>query len=39
VPFGDVVLPYINALAIVAALDYRDRTGKGQHIDSSMVEA
>ncbi|MCR4394532.1 MAG: CoA transferase [Dehalococcoidales bacterium] len=38
VPFGDVVQPYINALAIVAALDYRDRTGKGQHIDSSMVE-
>jgi benzylsuccinate CoA-transferase BbsF subunit len=38
VPFGDVVLPYINAMAIVAALDYRDRTGKGQHIDSSMVE-
>ncbi|HSW58991.1 MAG TPA: CoA transferase [Dehalococcoidales bacterium] len=37
-PFGDVVLPYINALTIVAALDYRDRTGKGQHIDSSMVE-
>jgi benzylsuccinate CoA-transferase BbsF subunit len=37
-PYGDVVLPYINALAIVAALDYRDRTGKGQHIDSSMVE-
>jgi crotonobetainyl-CoA:carnitine CoA-transferase CaiB-like acyl-CoA transferase len=38
VPYGDVVLPYINSLAIVAALDYRDRTGKGQHIDSSMVE-
>jgi benzylsuccinate CoA-transferase BbsF subunit len=37
-PYGDVVLPYINALAIIAALDYRDRTGKGQHIDSSMVE-
>jgi benzylsuccinate CoA-transferase BbsF subunit len=38
VPYGDVVLPYINALAIVAALDYKRRTGKGQHIDSSMVE-
>lgn len=37
-PYGDVVLPYINALALVAALDYRDRTGKGQHIDSSMIE-
>jgi len=37
-PYGDVVLPYVNALAIVAALDYRRRTGKGQHIDTSMVE-
>ncbi len=37
-PFGDVVLPYINAMAIVAALDYKSRTGKGQHIDTSMVE-
>ena len=38
-PFGDVVLPYINAMAIIAALDYKRRTGKGQHIDTSMVEA
>ena len=38
VPYGDVVLPYINALAIVAALDYKRRTGKGQYIDASMVE-
>ena len=37
-PFGDIVLPYINALAIVAALDYKRRTGKGQYIDTSMVE-
>ena len=37
-PYGDVVLPYINAMAIVAALDYKARTGKGQHIDTSMVE-
>jgi benzylsuccinate CoA-transferase BbsF subunit len=37
-PYGDVVLPYINALAIVAALDYKRRTGKGQYIDASMVE-
>lgn len=37
-PFGDVVLPYINAMAIIAALDYKRRTGKGQHIDTSMVE-
>jgi benzylsuccinate CoA-transferase BbsF subunit len=38
VPYGDVILPYINALAIVAALDYRRRTGKGQYLDASMVE-
>jgi benzylsuccinate CoA-transferase BbsF subunit len=37
-PYGDVVLPYINAMAIVAALDYKRRTGKGQYIDTSMVE-
>lgn len=37
-PFGDIVLPYINAMAIIAALDYKRRTGKGQYIDTSMVE-
>lgn len=38
VPYGDVVLPMIIASAIVAALDYRRRTGKGQYIDASMFE-
>jgi benzylsuccinate CoA-transferase BbsF subunit len=37
-PYGDVVLPYINALAIVAALDYKRKTGQGQYLDTSMVE-
>lgn len=37
-PYGDVVLPYILASAIVSALDYRRRTGKGQYIDGSMFE-
>jgi benzylsuccinate CoA-transferase BbsF subunit len=36
--YGDEVQPMINALAIVAALDYRRRTGRGQYLDSSMVE-
>jgi benzylsuccinate CoA-transferase BbsF subunit len=36
--FGDAVLPHFIALAIVAALEYRRRTGKGQHIDASMLE-
>jgi benzylsuccinate CoA-transferase BbsF subunit len=37
-PYGDAVLPYFNALAIIAALDYKRRTGKGQYIDGSMLE-
>lgn len=36
--FGDVVTPFFVASAIVAALDYRKRTGKGQYIDASMLE-
>ena len=38
-PYGDTVLPLFNAMAVVAALDYKRRTGKGQYIDSSMLEA
>jgi len=38
VPYGDVVLPSFIAAAIVAALDYKRRTGKGQYIDASMLE-
>jgi benzylsuccinate CoA-transferase BbsF subunit len=37
-PYGDMVLPLLAALAIVAALDYKRRTGKGQYIDASMFE-
>ena len=37
-PYGDTVLPLFAASAIVAALDYRRRTGKGQYIDASMLE-
>lgn len=36
--YGDVVTPYFVSLAVVAALDYRRRTGKGQYIDVSMLE-
>jgi benzylsuccinate CoA-transferase BbsF subunit len=36
--FGDVVTPFFVASAVVAALDYRRRTGKGQYIDVSMLE-
>ncbi|MEO6341129.1 MAG: CoA transferase [Caulobacteraceae bacterium] len=38
VPYGDVILPPFMAAAAAAALDYRRRTGKGQHIDASMYE-
>jgi crotonobetainyl-CoA:carnitine CoA-transferase CaiB-like acyl-CoA transferase len=38
VPYGDVVVPLLSITAVVAALDYRRRTGKGQYIDSSMLE-
>jgi crotonobetainyl-CoA:carnitine CoA-transferase CaiB-like acyl-CoA transferase len=36
--FGDVVTPFFVGSAIVAALDYKRRTGKGQYIDVSMLE-
>ncbi len=41
-PFGaytDYIAPRYNAAAILAALDYRDRTGEGQHIDLAQAES
>ncbi len=40
-PFGaytDYIAPKFNASAILAALEYRRRTGMGQHIDLSQAE-
>ncbi|MFC1901841.1 CaiB/BaiF CoA transferase family protein [Chloroflexota bacterium] len=37
-PYSDFLCPNVNATAIIAALDYRRRTGKGQHIDQSQFE-
>jgi len=34
----DFIAPRINVMAIVAALDYRHRTGKGQYIDAAQIE-
>jgi crotonobetainyl-CoA:carnitine CoA-transferase CaiB-like acyl-CoA transferase len=34
----DFIAPRINVLAIIAALEYRRRTGKGQFIDVSQME-
>src|SRR5262249_51715654 len=41
-PFGaytDYVAPRYTAIAILAALEHRRRTGDGQHIDLSQAEA
>jgi benzylsuccinate CoA-transferase BbsF subunit len=36
--YGDDTLPLFNTMAIIAALDYKRRTGKGQYIDGCMLE-
>lgn len=41
-PFGaytDYLAPRFGAVSILTALDYRRRTGKGQHIDQSQAES
>jgi crotonobetainyl-CoA:carnitine CoA-transferase CaiB-like acyl-CoA transferase len=41
-PFGaytDYIAPRYNAMAVLAALDHRRRTGEGQHIDLAQAEA
>jgi benzylsuccinate CoA-transferase BbsF subunit len=37
-PFGDTIVPYLNVVAIMAALDYKRRTGQGQHLDTAMID-
>ena len=36
--YTDFIGPHFNVLAILAALDYRCRTGKGQYLDVSQYE-
>src|SRR6202044_701227 len=36
VPYGDVIVPYVMAAALSAALQHRRETGRGSHIDASM---
>jgi benzylsuccinate CoA-transferase BbsF subunit len=38
-PYTDMIGPWFAAAAILAAIEYRDRTGKGQYIDASQFEA
>ncbi|UCH43231.1 MAG: CoA transferase [Dehalococcoidales bacterium] len=37
-PYPDYIVPRFSVLAILAALDYRRRTGKGQYLDLSQYE-
>ncbi|MFC1864696.1 CaiB/BaiF CoA transferase family protein [Chloroflexota bacterium] len=37
-PYTDFIAPEFSAVAILAALDYRRRTGKGQYLDLSQYE-
>lgn len=36
--YTDSVTPWFGCLAILAALEYRENTGKGQHIDIAQLE-
>ena len=36
--YGDVVAPMFATVAILGALEYRARTGRGQHLDVSQIE-
>ena len=38
-PYTDTIAPWFGAAAVLAALEHRDRTGEGQHIDLSQYEA
>ncbi|MBO9669899.1 MAG: CoA transferase [Sphingobium sp.] len=38
VPYGDVIVPFVMAASVSAALQHRRETGKGCHIDASMYE-
>ena len=38
VPYGDVIVPFVMAGHLAAALQHRRDTGQGCHIDASMYE-
>jgi crotonobetainyl-CoA:carnitine CoA-transferase CaiB-like acyl-CoA transferase len=37
--YTDFFVPHLAAAALIAALDHRERTGEGQHIDFAQIEA
>ncbi len=39
VPYGDFIVPWYLVVALLGALDYRNRTGRGQYIDISQFES
>ena len=39
VAYTDFFVPHLAALALIAALDHRERTGEGQYIDFGQLEA
>lgn len=39
IAYTDFLVPHIAAIGLIAALDYRRRTGKGQYIDFGQFEA
>ena len=38
VPYPDMIAPWFSLVSIISALEYRDRTGKGQYLDLSQME-
>jgi len=38
-PFTDFIAPLFNGTALLAAIDYKRRTGKGQYLDLSQYES
>jgi benzylsuccinate CoA-transferase BbsF subunit len=37
--YTDFIAPWFLIAALIAAIDHRDRTGEGQHLDQAQVEA
>lgn len=37
--YTDFISPHVNQLAVIAALDYRRRTGRGMFIDAGQIES
>lgn len=38
IAYADVVQPLFTVIALLAALEYKERTGKGQYIDTTQIE-